>query len=63
MPLPGREAYPEDTAFCVFPGCDEPATTENVVGIDTEHVPPGDPDGFSWRTELVCADHKEGTDG
>lgn len=44
---------------CIEPGCQRPATHERVVGVTTDHVPAGDPDGFSWSVELACGRHGE----
>jgi hypothetical protein len=44
---------------CIEPGCQRPATHERLVGITTDHVPPGDPDGFSEHVELACRRHGE----
>lgn len=44
---------------CIEPGCDRPATHERTVGVTTDHVPAGDPDGFSWSVELACGRHGE----
>lgn len=49
--------YPDTEEVCIEPDCHRPATHERLVGITTDHVPPGDPDGFSFHTELVCRRH------
>jgi hypothetical protein len=44
---------------CAEDECYRSATHERLAGITTEHVPAGDPDGFSVVVQLVCARHRE----
>lgn len=47
------------TEVCIELECARPATHERVVGVTTDAVPAGDPDGFSEVVELACERHGE----